>query len=78
MKKINKCKFCNKDIEGQHPYRDGSDFYHTNCYFLINHIKEMDKKTLLNLDTLIRTEMRRLNLQALKEVYKSNRKKGEK
>ena len=58
MSKEKKCKFCNKEIDEQPPYKDGSDLYHTNCNFLINHINAMNITTLHNLDTLIKVVLK--------------------
>lgn len=51
--KNTKCIFCSKTIGDQPPYNDQGDYYHTNCHFLINHIEDYNRHTLVKLAILI-------------------------
>ena len=51
------CNFCTKPIGDKPPYRDGDDLYHTNCYFLMNDIKNMNKETLKKLAILVQESL---------------------
>lgn len=57
MSKEKKCKFCNKEIGDQPPYNDDGDYYHTNCYFLMNDIKNMNKHTLRKIAILVQESL---------------------
>ena len=51
--KNTKCVFCSKLIGDQPPYNDDGDHYHTNCHFLMNDIKNMNKYTLRKIAILV-------------------------
>ena len=53
-----KCVFCGNPLGDQSPYRDKVEHYHTNCYFLMNDIKNMNKHTLRKIDTLVQEALR--------------------
>ena len=55
--KNTKCIFCSNPIGDQSPYNDEGDHYHTNCHFLINDIKNMNRKTLVKLAILIQESL---------------------
>ena len=51
--KNSKCIFCTKPIGDEAPYSDGEEYYHTNCHFLMNDIKNMNKHTLRKIALLV-------------------------
>ena len=48
-----KCCFCTQPIGNEAPYHDEGDYYHTNCHFLMNDIKNMNKHTLRKIAILV-------------------------